>query len=45
MKFKYKVKKPMAAWVSGNFKTLNEYCSGLLQEGKQHPAHVTLDNA
>lgn len=44
LKFKYKVKKPMTAWVTGNFKSLNVYCQELLKEDQQHPVHITIDN-
>lgn len=42
LRFKYKTEKMMAAWVSGNFKSLDAYCRKMLEEGKQHPARVVV---
>ncbi|MDX1478713.1 MAG: DUF2652 domain-containing protein [Saprospiraceae bacterium] len=40
LKFRLNTKHKMAAWVSGNFVTLDAYCKELLSEQHAHPAHI-----
>lgn len=42
LNFRYKHKKMLDGWVSGNFKNLDAYCKSLVAEGKNHPEQITI---
>ena len=40
--FRFKAKKMLSGWMTGNFKNLDEYCQQLISEGKEHHAQIEI---